>query len=147
MVFVPRQPLPHEVPPWVKSGSLYFFTLCAADRAHAALTAPDRAAVLLNAARHYHDKGRWFVRIFLLMPDHLHALIVFPSAESIKSCWRDWKRFTAKNADVVWQRDFFEHRIRNDENWQEKSDYIRANPVRQGLVSDATLWPWIFENT
>jgi len=36
---------------------------------------------------------------------------------------------------IKWQRDFFEHRLRSDESWREKADYILANPVRKGLVA------------
>lgn len=75
------------------------------------------------------------------MPDHLHALISFPSGESMRACW---KRFTSKKTGIIWQRDFFDHRIRNDESWQAKADYIRQNPVRKKLVARSEDWPWVF---
>ncbi len=81
------------------------------------------------------------------MPDHLHALMSFPSAEEIQKCWRDWKRFTAKQTGAIWQRDFFEHRIRNDENWELKAGYIRENPVRKGLIARAEDWRWQYSGT
>lgn len=146
MSFTPRNSLPHEVPTWVKSGSLYFFTLCAQDRDSVDLTQPEIGRCLLDAAQHYHEQHRWYVRLFLLMPYHLHALISFPGNETIRQCWRDWKRYTAKQTKVKWQRDFFEHRIRSDEVEEEKTAYIRANPVRQNLIKDAKLWPWVFSS-
>ncbi len=79
------------------------------------------------------------------MPDHLHALNSFSSDETVRQCWRDWKRYTAKQISVVWQRDVFEHRIRTDESGEEKVAYIRANPVCQKLVKEAKLWPWVLE--
>ena len=45
---------------------------------------------------------------------------------------------------IKWQRDFFEHRLRSDENWREKADYILANPVRKGLVTEVSQWPFVF---
>lgn len=55
-----------------------------------------------------------------------------------------WKEWTAKSLKVKWQRDFFEHRFRRDESFDEKVDYVRANPVRAGLVADEEDWPHIF---
>src|SRR5690606_27659041 len=78
MRFVPRKPLPHQVPPWVKNASLYFFTLCARPVGTDDLVRPDTAKAVLSAAEHYHLSGRWHMRILLLMPDHLHALAAFP---------------------------------------------------------------------
>jgi putative transposase len=79
------------------------------------------------------------------MPDHVHLLINFPpSALSIQRVISSWKDWTAKNCDIVWQRDFFEHRIRQDESYREKADYILANPVRAGLVDRAEDWPYVF---
>ena len=43
-----------------------------------------------------------------------------------------------------WQRDFFEHRLRSDESWREKADYILANPVRKGLITEVSQWPYVF---
>jgi hypothetical protein len=55
-----------------------------------------------------------------------------------------WKRWTARHLGIVWQRDFFEHRLRSDESWREKADYILANPVRKGLVKSAEDWAYVF---
>jgi putative transposase len=45
---------------------------------------------------------------------------------------------------IEWQRDFFEHRLRSDESWREKANYILANPVRKGLVTEVSRWPYVF---
>jgi putative transposase len=58
---------------------------------------------------------------------------------------RDWKRWTARNLGVVWQRDFFDHRLRQNESYREKYDYIMANPVRAGFVATAEEWPHLWK--
>ncbi len=141
MQFLPRRSLPHAVPPWVKSGGLYFFTLCA-DRTSSGLTQPAVASALIDATAIYHERSRWFAQLFLVMPDHVHALIAFPSTESLRSCWRDWKRYTGKQTGVTWQRDWFEHRLRSTESVELKAEYIHQNPVRKGLVANPEDWPW-----
>ena len=54
---------------------------------------------------------------------------------------RNWKRLAARRTGVVWQRNYFDHRIRPDEGLQMKTDYIRQNPVRAGLVDTPDAWP------
>jgi putative transposase len=144
MRFVPRKHLPHDVPSSVPAGALFFITIHCAARGAEQLTLATTAERLLNAAAYYHERGRWFVRLFLLMPDHVHGLLAFPPAESMRAVVADWKRFTARTAGVQWQRDFFDHRIRAGENWQIKGDYIRANPVRKGLAAHVEDWPWVY---
>jgi len=48
-----------------------------------------------------------------------------------------------KHAKINWQRDFFDHRLRGDEGWREKSDYILQNPVRAGLIEKYEDWPYV----
>jgi hypothetical protein len=57
-----------------------------------------------------------------------------------------WKRWTTWRLKIKWQRDFFEHRLRSDENRREKGDYILANPVRKRLVKTSQDWPYVFLN-
>lgn len=133
MTFTPRKKLPYEVPPWVKAGSLCFFTLCVRDREMGNLAHDEVAPKLLDSARHYHDQHIWHAHIFLLMPDHLHALIAFSFDREIRATWQSWKRYTSKSTAVPWQRDLFEHRLRSDESLDEKARYIRENPVRKRI--------------
>lgn len=84
------------------------------------------------------------MRLLLLMPDHLHLLVSFPTAESMPSVVRAWKHYLAAKHGVEWQRDFFDHRLRNHESLDEKAHYIRHNPVRAGLVIDPAEWKFIW---
>ena len=45
----------------------------------------------------------------------------------------------------LWQREPFDHILRNDEKRTEKTEYIRNNPVRAGLVTEPGdySWTWI----
>jgi REP element-mobilizing transposase RayT len=45
---------------------------------------------------------------------------------------------------IRWQRDFFEHRLRSEESFREKADYVLANPVRAGLVECEEDWLYTF---
>ena len=139
-----RLRLHHDVPPWVKDGSLYFVTFCTEPRGQNQLCHPDTAAKILKSAAYYHDTQRWWLKLFLLMPDHIHAMIAVPSEESLTTVVRMWKSYQTKNARIRWQTGFFDHRLRSDESEEAKTDYIRLNPVRAGLVSRPEDWPYFW---
>ena len=81
--------------------------------------------------------------LMLLMPDHLHAVIAFPANAAMKETLARWKRFVPSKYDIRWQRDFFDHRLRNAQEETEKISYILMNPVRRGLCGKPDHWPWI----
>lgn len=79
------------------------------------------------------------------MPDHVHLILAFPDGdERLQTIMSKWKEWTAKSLNIAWQRDFFEHRLRKEESFREKADYILANPVRAGLIEKAEDWPYVF---
>jgi putative transposase len=145
MELAPRKRLPHVVPEWVKPGSLFFVTVCALPRGVDSLCRPNVAPQLLEAVQAYHERGIWYARLVVLMPDHWHALIAFPTERTMRTVVSQWKSFTAKRTGVTWQRDFFDHRLREGESLELKATYVRQNPVRAGLVARADDWPWVFE--
>ena len=78
------------------------------------------------------------------MPDHLHAILAFPRDPGMETTMKNWKRFVATKFGVNWQRDFFDHRLRNDQELQEKISYILMNPVRKGLCERVEDWVWSY---
>jgi putative transposase len=57
----------------------------------------------------------------------------FPDVPSFSRIVGEWKHWLSHNHRISWQENFFDHRIRNEED-RNKGDYILANPVRAGLV-------------
>ncbi len=45
-------------------------------------------------------------------------------------------------SEALFQAHSFHHRLRRDESYSEKWDYVRMNPVRAGLVSDPDQWTY-----
>lgn len=43
---------------------------------------------------------------------------------------------------AIWQRRFWEHLIRDDEDLKVHLNYIHINPVKHGLVEKAADWQW-----
>jgi putative transposase len=141
-----RQRLPHDTPLGIASEEATFFiTICAADRGSDDLLRDGRPPALLEAVAHRHDNGVWWCRLFVVMPDHVHGLIRFPSRENpMARGISEFKKFTARTLGIRWQKDFFDHRLRREESEREKANYILRNPERAGLVAQWEQWPHRF---
>ena len=139
-----RKRLPYAIPQWVPTGSSFFITMTCVPRGENQLCRPEMARAILEAFKHNHEKLAWHCRIVLLMPDHLHAILAFPEFPGMKTAIRNWKRFSSRQFGVRWQRDFFDHRLRNKDELDEKLSYILLNPVRKGLCQEIEDWKWVY---
>ncbi len=129
------QRLHHNTPGWVKDGALFHIRIRADPAQSPPLTDSVLARELLAAARRYHELGHWWCELFLLMPDHAHALLAFPPTPGMSATIRDWKRGTARFQKVQWQGGYFDHRSRSVQAGQESWLYLRRNPVVKGLCA------------
>jgi hypothetical protein len=68
----------------------------------------------------------------------------FRANRECKTTVRNWKKFVAGKHGVEWQRDFFDRRVRDHHELEEKTSYILMNPVRQGLCQRAEDWVWVY---
>ena len=139
-----RKQLDHSIHFHGRFGATYFITICCQRRGVNQLCKNEVAQGLFETARRYHESERWYLKLLLLMPDHLHMLVGVSGDAQLSKVVRDFKRITAKIAKVNWQRNFFDHRLRHDESETEKFDYICQNPIRAGLVRLADEWPYAF---
>jgi len=72
------------------------------------------------------------------------AARVRPAEQTLRGIVTSWKRWTARQLGIHWQRDFFEHRLRHEESRREKADYILQNPVRKGLAAHPEDWSFVY---
>ncbi len=123
-------------PNWV------FLTVCTRDRA--------RWLAEFSVQRALHDiwlrtATAWLVCDFLLMPNHLHLFCAPGDLQVTIERWMAfWKDRLAKTHPGVgrFQRGGFHHRLRNEESYSQKWQYVRENPVRAGLVTKPEEWPY-----
>ena len=142
---------------------IIFLTVCTQGRrpilAHAPMV--DFLVKAWRVAQH------WRVGKFIVMPDHVH-LFCSPAKRDVESV-RDWAAFwkslvsrgiqghgplgelgVIRIAKVegcaatasLWQRDVWDTQLRSGQEYHEKWDYVRMNPVRKGLVNSAEDWPF-----
>ena len=92
-----------------------------------------------------HTAKAWLVSDYVLMPDHLHLFCApFDLKFTIERWIGFWKDRLAKRGLELgtFQDGGFHHRLRDDESYSEKWQYVRQNPVRHGLVSTPEEWPY-----
>jgi putative transposase len=140
-----RRSLPHDPPHFIGTAdAVFFITVSSQPKGTNQLCKPDVAEAVYRSVQHYHAKHFWSVPILLLMPDHLHLLAKFSPEGGMKKLIRNWKRYLANESGIIWQRDFFDHRLRSDESLSNKAAYILQNPVRAGLINQSEDWPYQF---
>ncbi|OHE80596.1 MAG: hypothetical protein A3G75_12725 [Verrucomicrobia bacterium RIFCSPLOWO2_12_FULL_64_8] len=81
----------------------------------------------------------------MIMPDHLHALITLGERLLLGQTIQRLKAKTSatlRTNGVAWQRDFFDHRLRGNEDVRPVFLYVYLNPYRKNLCSRSERWPW-----
>ncbi len=83
------------------------------------------------------------------MPDHLHWLLA-DCSRMIREVQRLKSQSTlaARRHGYVgplWQRSYWDHVVRRQENLAQVARYLLDNPARAGLVEDAAVYPYRFE--
>jgi len=128
----------------VTPDATFFVTVCAQDRKQNTFSNAEMGKVVLDSIRWRNEKQLWYCELAVLMPDHVHLILNFPDGVPMTSSIRDWKSWLAKKYGIEWQRNFFDHRLRREESFDEKGRYILQNPVRAGLVAKAEDWPYLW---
>lgn len=134
--------LQHRIPAWVSDVAIFHIRIRCSPGNPQDLTNPEWAQPLLASVEDYAVRGRWSCFLFLLMPDHLHALFSFASDPGMSETLRNWKRAQARLLGIRWQSNYFDHRIRSAAEYSEKFSYIERNPVAKGLCVHPGDWPW-----
>lgn len=126
---------------------VYFVTMVAAERRR--IFTDDRVAQsTIECLCELRQKLNFNLYVYCLMPDHLHALI--GAGKSGKTLGEICGAFKSLSTRVhwqwyegkLWQRQFFDHIIRSEEDFFECLQYIKLNPVRKGLVEDWKKWQY-----
>ena len=132
-------------------GGSYFFTVVTLGRTPI-FTSEDRVEMLRHALRKVMTTRPFEIEAMVILPEHLHCIWRMPQGDAdYSSRWREIKKVTsrqigsatnARNERMVWQRRFWEHAIRDAEDWRKHVDYIHYNPVKHRLANSPGEWAW-----
>lgn len=130
----------HRLPPEAYIGRIEAaFTACTKHRIPLFVDAnlvDQCVEILMEAAANGHSD----ILAFVFMPDHCHLL--FRGREDTSDALRLMRRFkqrtgylfSQKSVGARWQKDFFDHICRDEQEVEKQIRYIVENPVRNGLV-------------
>jgi REP element-mobilizing transposase RayT len=122
--------------------TIVFATVCAKGRAKQLAN-----STVYEALRQaWQSADFWMIGAYVIMPDHIH-FFCSPKDESVViepwvTFWKREFRRELGNAAPRFQPGSFHHRLRGAESYAEKWEYVRANPVRAGLVKTPEDWPY-----
>ncbi len=102
--------------------------------------------IVVDSLDYFHEV-RVLTGDFVVMPNHIHVLLRPLPGFELEDVLQSLKSFTAnrinrllKAAGVFWQRDSYDHIVRDFEQLEAFREYIRANPVKAKLQPDEFTW-------
>ena len=141
------------------TGACYFFTVVTYRRQPVLCDQTVRHA-LRDAIGRVREKRPFTIDAWVLLPDHLHCLWTLPPGDADYStrwnmikrrvsvaCAAEYKRTEwlteskrRHRESTLWQRRFWEHHIRDQDDFNRHMDYLHHNPVKHGLCNHASDW-------
>lgn len=147
----------------VREGNTYFFTVVTYQR-RPLLCSDTARAVLREVVREARLAHPFDIIAWVLLPEHIHCIWQLPEADADYSMrWGFIKKeFTKRmrcdlsyrdggmisrsrfkhREGAIWQRRFWGHRIRDDDDLRAHCDYIHYNPVKHGMVISPVLYEY-----
>ncbi len=100
------------------------------------------ARTLIGVLREQKEYGHAKTLCFVVMPDHLHWLMQVTGNKDLGRVMQGVKSLTSRRATKrIWQKGFYDHALRREEDVKALARYIVANPLRSGLVSHVNDYP------
>ena len=137
-------------------GGTYFFTVALADRQSKLLT--QHIDLLRQSYARANELHPFKTIAICILPNHIHAIWQLPADDArFDLRWRiikaNFSRYFEANIERstskaqkrekgIWQRRYWEHLIRDERDLNQHIDYVHANPVKHGHVTNAKDWPY-----
>lgn len=117
------------------------------DEGHGAcILRDDRVAEVVAGALLHFNGQRYRLHAWCVMPNHVHVVVEPMEGHSLSSILHSWKSFTAHQvnkllgrAGTLWQRESYDHLIRDAADFHHHVAYVRENPIAAGLKN----WKWV----
>jgi REP element-mobilizing transposase RayT len=125
--------------------------------------------IMIQNLDYYQKRGDFTIIAYVIMPDHFHLIIKTNKGLTVSQCIGNYKRITSRKTSLelekagnkmllsslgkgamleptsdsrVWEYRFDSLVITNEDTLRQKIEYIHNNPVKAGLVSEPTAWPY-----
>ena len=108
----------------------------------------DVASLVVAALRRGLTLGMYDLRAFVVMGNHVHVLLRPVDEASRALQWikgtsaREANQLLARTGKPFWQRESYDHWVRDERQMERIVAYIENNPVTAGLAAVASEFPW-----
>ncbi len=107
---------------------------------------PVIAEEVANSIVHFNEK-RYRLFAWCVMPNHVHVVAKLFPGQALATVVHSWKSFSAKIANrilgshgIFWQREYYDHLIRSESEFERAIRYVEENPAKAGLKD----WNWVW---
>lgn len=104
-------------------------------------------AMIVAKAMLFYDGSKYDLDRFVVMPNHVHAIVQFRTGTSLETVSQSWMRYTARKINAstgesgaFWQPEPFDHIIRSSEHFEYLQQYIFKNPQKANLREGEFLY-------
>jgi REP element-mobilizing transposase RayT len=109
------------------------------------LAEPGIAEMVAQTLRHF-DPQRYSLSAWSVMPNHVHVVFTPHEPFSLAQIVHSWKSYSGSRANRAldrkgsfWQREYYDHLVRDDTDFNRVVQYVLDNPRKAGLLD----WPWV----
>ncbi|MDB5799214.1 MAG: transposase [Rhodocyclales bacterium] len=138
-------------------GGTYFFTVNLLHRRGNDLLTR-HIELLRQVVREVQERHPFKIHAWIVLPEHLHCILELPEGNAdfalrwrlikmsfSKSIFQDEPRNASRikrGERGIWQRRYWEHLIRDEDDYRAHMDYVHINPLKHGLVKRVGDWPY-----
>lgn len=133
---------------WSEAGSYYFITSSCFDK-KPLFSSPTAFRILSDSLDWMEAEKRWEWLCFMVMPDHLHLVFILGANSSLSQVMKSYKSFTGRElkrelnlGHPAWQEQYFERKVRTEDELRKIVEYCYLNPFRKGLVKAPKDYPF-----
>ncbi|MBA7678588.1 hypothetical protein ES703_86866 [subsurface metagenome] len=124
----------------------YSVTICTCEKSPI-FKIPKAVKTILDLLKEISTRYGFRLVAYCFMPDHLHLLVAGDKDSNLLKFIQTFKqvsscRFRKNFGERLWQRGYYEHVLRAEENLEKVARYIWGNPVRKGLVEHEEEYPF-----
>jgi REP element-mobilizing transposase RayT len=136
-------------PRHIQSDAGYYFVTTGTHDRIPLFQRPKLADAVIKSLYELRSRRRIKVHGFVVMPDHVHAIISLQEDENLPKIMHSLKSYTAHAINdargekgKVWQDGYYDYALRNMKDAKRKLQYVLGNPLRKGLVEEFDQYRW-----
>ena len=137
------------------TGGMFFFTVTLQNRRSSLLVT--HISFLKNAVQKVKNRHPFQLNAYVILPDHFHMIWTLPNGDSdystrMQQIKANFSKQIARSGRTVhktrhneyrlWQRRFWEHTIKDNDDLEQHINYIHYNPIKHRCVEHLKDWPY-----